>query len=338
MGSGARRVVVTQRFFDEASRAVLERAGCEVVVADLPPGQADGGLSHDQLVGLLAGAAGWIVGHARVSRELLAALPGLQIVSRRGVGYERVDLQAARDLGRVVTIAAGGNDASVADQAIGMMISVGRRFREAQAHMIGGSWSILMGTDLYRKTVGVVGLGRIGRSVVKRLSGFEARVLVATSRPDPDYAARTGVTFTDVPALLRESDYVTLHAPLTAATRHMINADSLATMRPGAFVINTARGGLVSDADLLVALQAGRLGGAGLDVFESESDPALQPVTDALIALPNVVAAPHAGASTREGLDRTNMIAARCVVDVLEGRTPPAECVAADGRACQPAS
>lgn len=333
MNSASRRVVVTQRFFDEASIAFLEGAGCEVVIAELPPGQADGGLSHDELAACLDGADGWIVGHARVTRELLGALPRLSIISRRGVGYERVDLQAARDLGRVVTIAAGGNDASVADQAIGMMIGIGRRFREAQNQMIGGSWSILMGTDLYRKTVGVVGLGRIGRSVVKRLSGFKARVLVATSQPDPDYAARTGVMFVDVPTLLRESDYVTLHAPLSAATRHMINAESLRTMRPGAIVINTARGGLVSDADLLSALTAGQLGGAGLDVFESESDPTMQPVTDALIALPNVIAAPHAGASTREGLDRTNMIASRCVVDVFEGRDPPAECVVADGRA-----
>jgi len=332
MSSGSRRVVVTQRFFDDASVAFLRAAGCEVTIAELPAGQADGGLSHDALKTLLDGAGGWIVGHARVTRALLSELPDLAIVSRRGVGYERVDLQAARDLGRVVTIAAGGNDASVADQAIGMMISVGRRFREAQNQMIGGSWSILMGSDLYRKTVGVVGLGRIGRSVVKRLGGFEARVLAATARPDPAYAAQTGVIFTDLATLLRESDYVTLHAPLTPATRHMIDADSIATMRGGAVVINTARGGLVSDADLLAALKSGHLGGAGLDVFESESDPTMQAVTDELIALPNVIAAPHAGASTREGLDRTNMIAARCVVDVFEGRDPPAACLVADGR------
>lgn len=327
-----RRVVVTQKFFDPASTAYLEAAGCEVVVADLPPGVADGALSHDQLVGLLRGARGWIVGHARVTRELLAALPELAIVSRRGVGYERVDLEAARELGRVVTIAAGGNDASVADQAIGMMICVGRRFREAQERMIGGSWSILIGSDLYRKQVGVVGLGRIGRSVVKRLVGFEAEVLVATSNPDPDFAARTGVRFAGLQELLATSDYVSLHVPLTPATRHMINARSLAAMKRGAFVINTARGGLVSDRDLLDVLRSGHIAGAGLDVFESESDPDMQPVTDALIALPNVVAAPHAGASTREGLDRTNMIASRCVVAVFEGRDPPAECVVADGR------
>jgi D-3-phosphoglycerate dehydrogenase len=333
MALGSRRVVVTQRFFDDASRAYLQEAGCEVVIAELPPGQADGGLSHETLVDLLAGAEGWIVGHARVTRDLLAALPDLKIVSRRGVGYERVDVQAARDLGRVVTIAAGGNDASVADQAIGMMISVGRRFGEAQARMRDGVWSILMGTDLYRKTVGVVGLGRIGKSLVQRLTGFEARVLVATSRPEPAYAARTGVIFTDLPTLLAESDYVSLHAPLTPATRHLLRAETLASMKPGGFVINTARGGLVSDKDLLAALKSGHIGGAGLDVFESESDPALQPVTDELIALPNVVAAPHAGASTREGLDRTNMIASRCVAAVLGGGEPPPECVVADGRA-----
>ena len=332
MASKTRRVVVTQRFFDEASRAYLQRAGCEVVLAELPPGQADGGLSHDELARLLAGAGGWIVGHAQVTRELLATLPDLKIISRRGVGYERVDLRAARELGRVVTIAAGGNDASVADQAIGMMISIGRRFGEAQARMRDGSWSILMGTDLFRKTVGVVGLGRIGRSLVQRLGGFEARVLVVTTRPDPDYAARTGVTFVDPATLLAESDYVSLHAPLTPATRHLIRAETLAAMKPGAFVINTARGGLVSDSDLLAALKSGHIGGAGLDVFESESDPSLQPVTDELIALPNVVAAPHAGASTREGLNRTNMIASQCVVAVLDGGDPPPECVVADGR------
>lgn len=332
MTRSSRRVVVTQRFFDAAAIAYLESAGCEVVLADLPPGEADGGLDHDTLAALLKGAQGWIVGHARVTRFLLTALPHLAVVARRGVGYERVDLQAAADLGRVVTIAAGGNDASVADQAIGMMIALGRRFREAQAQMNAGAWSILMGSDLYRKTVGVVGLGRIGRSVVQRLNGFEAEVLVATSRPDPEYAARTGVRFVDLETLLAQSNYVTLHAPLTPATRHMIDAAAMAWMAPGAFLINTARGGLVCDRDLLAALEAERLGGAGLDVFESESDPALQPVTDALIARPDVIAAPHAGASTREGLARTNMIAARCVVAVLEGQDPPAGCVVADGR------
>ncbi len=332
MISGNPRVVVTQRFFDQATIDYLEGAGCGVVQAELPAGQADGNLSHDRLVAMLEGAAGWIVGHARVTRELMAALPNLRIVSRRGVGYERVDLAAATELGKVVCIAAGGNDASVADHTIALMLAVGHRLRETQTNMIAGNWSILMGSDLYRKTVGIVGLGRIGRSLVQRLSGFEARVLVVEATPDTAYAAETGIEYVDLDTLLAESDYVSLHAPLTPDTRFLMNADTIARMKPGAFLINAARGGLVDDRALLDALTSGHLGGAGLDTFVSESDPDYKPVSEALLALPNVIATPHAAASTREGLDRTNMVAARCVVAVLEGGDPPAACVVADGR------
>lgn len=327
------RVVVTQRFFDRATIDYLENAGCSVVLADLPAGQADGNLSHDELATMLAGAAGWIVGHARVTRELMADLPDLRIVSRRGVGYERVDTAAATELGKVVCIAAGGNDASVADHTIALMLAVGHRFRETQNNMIAGDWSILMGSDLFRKTVGIVGLGRIGRSLVQRLSGFEARVLVVDRQADADFAAATGITYVDLDELLAESDYVSLHAPLTPETRFLINADTIARMKPGAFLINAARGGLVDDRALLDALVSGHLGGAGLDTFVSESDPAFKAVSAALLALPNVIATPHAAASTREGLDRTNMVAAQCVVAVLEGRDPPPQCIVADGRA-----
>lgn len=331
--SGNRRIVVTQRFFDRATIDYLEAAGCEVVQAELPEGQADGNLSHDELVARLRGAAGWIVGHARVTRELLTALPELQVVSRRGVGYDRVDLSAARDLGKVVCIAVGGNHESVADHTIALMLAVGHRFRETQGNMIAGNWSILLGNDLYRKTVGIIGLGRIGRSLVRRLSGFEAEVLAYSDVVDADYAAAAGVRHVSLDELLARSDYVSVHAPLTEATRHIVGRDALAQMKPTAFLINAARGGLVDDAALLDALREGRLAGAGLDVFLSEADPALKPVTEALLALPNVIATPHAAASSREGLDRTNMVAARCVVAVLDGGDPAPECVVADGRA-----
>jgi D-3-phosphoglycerate dehydrogenase len=333
MPSANRRVVVTQRFFDQATIDYLEQNGCEVVIADLPPGQADGNLTPAELETILAGAAGWIVGHARVTRDLLAALPALKVVSRRGVGYERVDLDAVRDLGRVACIAVGGNDASVADHTIAMMLALGRRFRESQDNMLAGNWSILMGSDLYRKTVGVIGLGRIGRSLVQRLQGFEADILALDRGRDADYAAANTITYVDLPELLGRSDYVSLHAPLTPETRFMINAETLALMKPTAFLINTARGGLVDDRALLDALRAGTLAGAGLDTFVSESDPGFRPISDALLALPNVVATPHAAASSREGLDRTNRVAAMSVVDVLDGRTPPAACIVADGRA-----
>ncbi len=330
--STARRVVVTQRFFDEKTVAYLQSNGCEVIMADLPPGKGDGDVPVETLLQWLEGAAGWIVGHARVTRELLEALPQLRIVSRRGVGYERVDIAAVRELGRVATIAAGGNDATVADQAIGLMLALGRRFREGQANVAKGSFAIPLGTDLYRKTVGVIGVGRIGASVVKRLKAFEAEILVCAPRRDETLVTSGDVQYVDLPALLSSSDYVTLHAPLTAETRFMIRDETIRLMKPGAFVINTARGGLVEDRDLLSALKEQRLAGAGLDVFVSESDPSYADVTRELATLPNVIAQPHSGASTREGLDRTNMVAAQCVVAVFDGLPPPRQCVVADGR------
>jgi D-3-phosphoglycerate dehydrogenase len=328
-----RKVVVTQRFFDAASIDYLRRNDCDVTIAELPPGKADGEISEAVLREWLQGASGWIVGHARVTRDLLLALPELKIISRRGVGYERVDVAAVRELGRVATIAAGGNDATVADQTIGMMLALGRRFREGQACILRGSWAIPLGTDLYRKTVGVIGLGRIGRSVVKRLAAFDCKVLVHAPRPDADLAARAGFEYADLATVLSQSDYVTLHAPLTPQTRFLIREETIGLMKPTTFIINTARGGLVDDRDLLHALENQRLAGAGLDVFVSESDPSYQSVTQELASLPNVIAQPHSGASTREGLDRTNMIAAQCVVAVVNGLNPPAECVVADGRA-----
>ncbi len=326
------KVVVTQRFVDEETIAYLRANDCEVSIAELPPGQADGDVPFETLVHWLDGASGWIVGHAHVTRELLTALPDLQIISRRGVGYERVDANAVRELGRVATIAAGGNDATVADLTIGLMLALGRRFRECHEGLKSGSWAIPLGADLYQKTVGIVGLGRIGRGVAKRLKGFDANILVHDQWRDESLARAGGFEYGDLDRLFAQGDYLTLHAPLTSDTRFLVREETLRRMKPTAFVINTARGGLIEDRHLLSALKEKRIAGAGLDVFMSESNPAYDDVTKELLALPNVIALPHVGASTREGLDRTNLVAAQCVVAVLHGLTPPAHCVVADGR------
>jgi D-3-phosphoglycerate dehydrogenase len=331
----ARRVVVTQRFFDSAAIGLLEAAGCQVHLAELPPGQADGELTPAQLHAMLDGAAGWIVGHANVDEALLRPLPQLQVIARRGVGYDKLDLHAIRALGKVATVAIGGNDACVADRVLAMMLGLGHRLRESQRRMEDDDWTILPGTDLYRKTVGIVGLGRIGRGVVRRLSGFDCQIMASAPAPDVDYGRQHRITYASLEALLEQCDYVTLHAPLTAATRHLIDATALRPMRPDAFLINTARGGLVDDGALLAALQAKQLAGAGLDVFESEAEPQRLAVTRALLAMPNVLASPHSAASTREGLMRTNMLAAQCVIAVLDGTAPPPDCVIADGRSAR---
>ncbi|WP_262690169.1 phosphoglycerate dehydrogenase [Kordiimonas aestuarii] len=330
------RVIITQRFFHQGAIDYLRQHGCEPHIAPLPTGQADGKLSHDHLCDLLAGAKGWVVGHARVTEALITALPDLEVISRRGVGYDRVDTAAAARHGRVVCIASGGNDASVADHAIAMMLALGRRFRESQRNMAGGDWSILQGHDLYGKTVGIVGLGRIGQSLVKRLSGFDARIFTPAGWCDAGYARAHNIECVEMDTLLAESDYISLHAPLTDETRFLIDEKALRRMKESACLINTARGGLVDDRALLAALKSGQIAGAGLDTFVSEGDPTYADVSKELIALDNVIASPHAAASSVEGLERTNMIAARCVVDVLEGRTPPAECVVADGRTNAP--
>ncbi len=328
-----RLVAATAHLFDETTVRFLEQSGCTVRLADLPPGKNEGDLSPEQLLEVLSGAAGWIVGpQARVTRPLLEALPGLKVVARRGVGYDRVDLAAAKELGRVVAIAPGGNDASVADHAIGLMLAIAKRFGESQANMRAGKWSVLMGSDLFQKTVGIVGLGRIGRGLARRLGGFDARVLVHTPRPDADFARATGIEYVPLDELLRRSDFVSIHAPLTPETRFLIDEKAIARMKRGAVLINTARGGLVHDGDLLQALKTGQLAGAGLDVFVSESDPAFMPVTNALLALPNVVATPHAGASSKEGLERTNMIAAKAIIAILDGLELPPGSIVADGR------
>ena len=320
-------VVVTQKFFDGETIRFLEENGCDVTVARFPEGVTDATAGEAELIALLAEADAWIVGHAQVTLSLLQALPRLKIVARRGVGYEKVDLDAARQTGKVVTIAAGGTEERVADRTLALMLGVAHRLRESQQQLIDGPGAILLGHDLYARTVGIIGLGRIARNVVRRLKAFDATVLVHTPRPDPAYADAMGVEYVDLDTLLERADFVSLHAPFKPETKHLINAGRLALMKPDAFLINTGRGGLVDDRALLAALQEERLGGAGLDVFESEANPALADVTRELVRRPDVVATPHSGASTHEGLRRTNQVAARCVVSVLNDQEPPSGCL-----------
>ncbi len=324
------RVVVTQRHFDQATIDYLTAQNCQVDIAQLS--KPDGNLTMEEIVPLLQGASGWVVGHAHVTRDLLRHLPHLKVIARRGVGYERIDVSAVRDTGKVATIAVGGNDLSVADHTIGLMLAVGRRFRETQQRMLCGDWTILLSTDLTGKTVGVIGAGRIGRCVIQRLQGFDVKVLFHAPRRDATLEAMDGVDYAPLDTIIKQSDYLTLHAPLTDTTRNIIDAKVLSAMKPTAFLINTSRGGLVDDRALLEVLKDGKLAGAGMDVYQSESDFSLSDVTRELIALPNVIATPHSAASSHEGLARTNMVAARSIVAVLQGGDPDPAGVIADGR------
>ncbi|MCI0916654.1 phosphoglycerate dehydrogenase [Pseudomonas stutzeri] len=334
MLSNRKSVVVTPKFFDDVTTKFLEERGCAVTVARLPDDKTDAAATEAELISVLAQADAWIVGHANVTSSLLESLPRLKVIARRGVGYEKIDLDAAVRTGKVITIAAGGNEESVADRTLALMLAAAHRLRESQQQLTDGPGSILLGNDLYAKTVGIVGLGRIARNVIRRLRAFDTTILVNTPRPALVYGESMNIEYVELETLLQRSDFVSIHAPLRPDTRHLINADRLALMKENAFLINTARGGLVDDQALLAVLTAGHIAGAGLDVFESELDASLAEVTKELVRRPNVVATPHSGASTHEGLQRTNMVAASCVVAVLNGEIPPSKCLIAGPTNC----
>jgi D-3-phosphoglycerate dehydrogenase / 2-oxoglutarate reductase len=324
------RVLVSTRYFDDRARTLLESSGCEVHRLNAQDDSSDENLAEADLTLALTDCSGWIVGLARASELVLSAAPSLRVIARRGVGYDRVNVEAARKLGMVVTIAAGANAGSVADHALALMLGVSKRIPEMWIAMRNGEWTPLPNSDLYGKTVGLVGYGRIGRALAKRLRGFDAKVLVY----DPLVGSVQDETIVqvDLARLARESDFVSLHLPLSPKTHHIINETILNEMKNGSIIINTARGGLIDEVALLGAIEVGKLSGAGLDCFECENDSTKLSASNQLIAHPRVLATPHAGGSSREALEFGNRIAAECVLAVLRGESPNADCLIVDGR------
>jgi D-3-phosphoglycerate dehydrogenase len=254
----------------------------------------------------------------RVTAPLLESAPRLRVIGRAGAGVDTIDVDAATSRGIVVVNAPGGNSIAAAEHALALMFALVRRVAAADGSMKRGEWarSKYVGTELTGKTLGLVGLGRVGSEVARRAQGLEMRVLVFDPYIPDEHARRLGLEPLDLDALLEASDLVSLHVPLTEATRGLINAERIARMRKGAFLINCARGGLVDDAALLRALDEGQLGGAGIDVWANE------PVSpeDRLPKHPMVVATPHLGASTVEAQANVAAQVATEVLAVLEGR------------------
>lgn len=324
-------VLVTIRFFDADSVARLEAQGFRVLRADIPHDALDTAITTG-IEQALNTAQAWILGAAPVTSVLLERFPHLKIVARRGVGYDTVDVSAIKALGRVLTNTPGGNEPAVADHALALMLAVGKRIAEAHSRMQAGDWRALVGTELHGKTVGLIGLGRIGRLVARRLMGFDANVLTFDPYLTEEAAHSAGVARCSLQDLLTRSDIISLHAPLTPETRHIINASNLEQVKPSAILVNTSRGELVDENALLGALETHRLAGAGLDVFLGEHDLSARPLAERLLALPQVIGTPHTAASTRESLARSNATAVDCVAAALTGLPIPPHCIVADGR------
>lgn len=296
----------------DAAIRLLREAGCEII-----PNPTGATLTEDALCGLAGDADAIIAGMELITARVLDAAPRLKIVARRGVGYETVDLDAATRRGVPVTITAGALTDAVADHTIALLLAVARRIPSLDRGVKAGGWDRPPTVDVHGKTLGILGFGAIGRAVARRAAGFGMRLLACDILPDVAVAASLGVTLTDLDTLLVESDFVTIHVPLTPATRGMIDEAALRRMKPAAYLINTSRGAVLDETALLAALREGRLAGAGLDVFRDE------PVQDlSLAGLDQVVATPHVASHTVETLARMERSCADAVLAALRGERP----------------
>lgn len=253
-----------------------------------------------------------------VDAEFLAHARRLRILGRAGVGIDNIDVEACSRRGIVVVNAPAGNVVSAAEHTVGMLLALVRQIPAAHAALRQGRWDRGMsGSELYRKTVGVIGLGKVGSRVAARLRAFEAEVLVYDPYIPESRARDLGVRLTDLETVLREADVLTLHVPLTDETENMIAARELAQMRRGVRLVNCARGGIVNEADLLAALEAGQVAGAAIDVWTEE--PPVSEVVRRLVAHPRVVVTPHLGANTHEAQVNVALDVARQVVAFRDG-------------------
>jgi D-3-phosphoglycerate dehydrogenase / 2-oxoglutarate reductase len=279
-------------------------------------------LSRDELLPHLPHIDALIAGGERMTPELFAMAPRLRAIARTGVGYDLIDLAAASAHRVAVTITPGTNQESVAEQTFALILALARKIVSNDRLIHGGGWDRTLVTPVRGMTLGLIGMGRIGRAVVTRAQAFRMRVVAFDTVLDSEFDRRHGIERLAIDELLACSDMVSLHLPLTEATRGMVDREFLARMRPGSYLINTSRGGLVVETDLRDALVSGHLAGAGLDVLNHEPPEPGNP----LVGLPNVVISPHiAGTDLRSMADMAEM-AARTIVELSHDRWP-SDCV-----------
>jgi D-3-phosphoglycerate dehydrogenase len=314
MPQPTRRVLISTVPFGEVdaeSRNLLAAAGAECVVN--PKGRR---LKEDELAELIPGFAALIAGTEPITDRVMAAGHQLRLIARVGIGLDNVDLAAARRRGIVVTYTPDAPAPAVSELTIGLMLALLRGIPQSDQAIRRGEWRRFVGRRLENQVVGIVGLGRVGKRVVRHLGGFGARVMANDIVPDIEFAREFGVTLCDKETLYREADMITLHVPLTTATRGLIGAHELSLMKPGACVVNTARGQMVDEQALAEALRAGRLSGAALDVFAHE------PYGGDLRGIENCILTSHMGSMSVDCRARMEVEAAREVARFLTGEPP----------------
>lgn len=266
----------------------------------------------------LRGAAATIAAGEPYTETVVSSLPDLRVISRWGVGVDRIDLDAVTRRGVAVTITPASNHEAVAEHTLALPLALSRSLVRQNREVRQGVWAKAPLLPLRGRTLGLIGLGRIGRSVAVRVAQFRMRLLAYDLAPDLEFARTSVIELVDLDTLLAEADYVSLHLPLTASSSGLINHATLSRMKPGSFLLNTSRGGLVVEEDLVSALQSGHLAGAGLDVFQQEPPPIENP----LLQLENVVVTAHmAGVDTQSSIDMA-VKAAQNIIDLYQGSWP----------------
>lgn len=266
----------------------------------------------------IPGFDGYIAGLDEITGEVLRAADRLKVVARYGVGVDNVDLAAAHECGIVVTHTPGANSKAVAELAVGLILALARQIPQASQETKAGRWPRLAGMSLEGKTVGLYGLGAVGKQVARRLAGFDCEMLAYDVVADPVFAAGHGVKLCTADELIGAADFLSLHCPVLPETRRLVNDAFLAKMKRGAFLINTARGELVDETSLLGALQSGQLCGAALDVYSQEPPGADHP----LLKLPQVIATPHTASHSDGATNAMGRMALDDCLAVLKGAAP----------------
>jgi D-3-phosphoglycerate dehydrogenase len=274
-------------------------------------------MNEEELDKILTGVSASLAGSEPYTRRVLAAHPQLRVIARAGVGYDAVDQQAATDHNMVLTIAPV-NSGAVAELTFALMLALAKDLVNQHTATKAGGWPRRANLPVRGRNIGIAGLGRIGKAVATRALAFEMKVLAYDPFPDTAFGAQHNIPLVSLDRLLAESDYLSVHVPLSPETKYLINRQTLAKMKPTAFLLNTSRGALVNEADLLEALKAGKLAGAGLDVFEQEPPPKDHP----LFALPNVVVMPHAAGVDLQSRDDMAFSAAQSIVTLAKGGWP----------------
>lgn len=314
---GKEILILSRKFGEQAATMLdfIQSRGCTLAEREIVYP-----VSEDQLCELVRDVDGVITGLERFTPRVFDAANRLKVISAGGVGYDHIDVEEATRRGVAVCICAGCNNHSVAELAFGMMIGLSRHIYPADRAMRQGTWSRqVLGPELWDKTLGIVGLGRVGRSTALLGRAFGMRVLATDIVWDITFANEHAISYVPLDTLLRESDYVSLHVPLTPETHSMIDERAIDLMKPSAYLINAARGPVVNESALVNALRAKRIAGAGLDVFEIEPHP-----SNPYVEFDNVILTPHIGGSTFDAFDRAFHLALVNVTNVLNGE--PAHC------------